>query len=122
MKPFTLGLTSTALMFFFAFLVAQLMLYRNVLIAEDIYRIPKRFFTKVFMTEENLAVTQLREYSKLREFLNRMDIPLKEKQYIIWDIERAEKNAVQSLSDSLKNDLLKKRSGSVLSNKSFFRI
>lgn len=83
-------------------------IYWNVISFNDVFRIPKRFFIGFIMSNEECAKTKIKEYCKLRKFLETLDLPLKEKQSIMWDIERFEKDSVSSLSNTIMDSTLEK--------------
>lgn len=103
-----LSILTTPFLMCVMILTMQAGLYKNVICFSDVYRVPNRFIRKFTMNVEGRAEITIREYQKLRNFLETLDLPLKDKQSIMWDIERSEKDAVLPLSKSIQEETLKR--------------
>jgi len=84
----------------------------SVLSAKDIYRIPQRFIRKITMNDESNAEITIKEYAKLRKMVDSLNLPLRDKQSILWNIEYGEKSAVDKITyqtrDRILNDIRSK--------------
>jgi hypothetical protein len=103
-----LSILTTPFLMCVMILTMQAGLYKNVICFSDVYRVPNRFIRKFTMNEEERAEITIKEYQKLRNLLEALDIPLRDKQSIVWGIERAEKDAVLPLSKSIQEETLKR--------------
>lgn len=108
MNKAVLSITVTFLVYGLFFSCLLCFMNRKSLVLEDFVRIPKRFFRSHFMSCEIESRIIISEYSKLREFVKHLNIPIREKEYLMYDIDRGEKKAVDTLGESIKNDVLKK--------------
>lgn len=88
--------------------IMMLISERKILVCDDIIRIPTRYIRKITMSEEERAKIKLKEYMKLKNFLDSLDIPIDEKRSFLWSIEHQEKKCIEKISENIKEETLKK--------------
>lgn len=59
------------------------------------------------MNEQENAKTEIKELYRLRKFIESLDLPLRTKQSLFWDIESAEKRSVENITEITRNSILK---------------
>lgn len=93
----------------FVFITAiYIFLHRKGFSKKDFIRIINRFIRKITMQSEKEAKIEIREWQKLKNFVKTLDLPLKDKEDIIWSIERNEKRATETISKNICEETLER--------------
>lgn len=89
-------------------IVMHCCMYRKGFNYRDSYRIFIRFFRRIFMSNHTECEKAIKEFQKIKNAVKLADLPLKEKEYLIWKVESQEEEVVKKFYQKMHEETLKK--------------
>lgn len=94
------------LLFSFFVTICHLFCYRKGLMLNDLYKCPLRLIRNIIMNSRESAKYKLKQYMILRKCIENLDIPIRERDNLLFDLRRMESISLIDISDDFKKAIL----------------